>query len=371
MEDAAARELLARAQAQTLSATTDEGRPLLRKMHGAMLDGALYFHGSRAGQKSELEGRWAVVATDEVVARIPSYFRDPERACPATTLYRSAQGEGPVTRVTDPDEKARALQALMEHLQPEGGHVPLDAAHPLYKNAIKGLMVLRLDLHKVVGRSKLGQRKTPVQLEAMIDGLWRRGAPGDLEAIEAILEANPGRVEPAFTQRARAPEGVRLCASPGQARVPEAVRLVRSAYWNVGLEDTRIADAHRWSPAWVGAVDGEGALVATARATGDRAKRVWIYDVMVDSAWRGRGVGAAVMRLLLDHPFVRGCARVFLATRDAQDFYAREGFVEAAPTRFSVMLRDQGSTQTLPTQLKGEGQTPSSHGGRMHRPSQT
>ena len=32
------------------------------------------------------------------------------------------------------------------------------------------------------------------------------------------------------------------------------------------------------------------------------------------------------MRLLLDHPRVRGVRRVHLSTRDAQDFYARLGF---------------------------------------------
>ena len=76
----------------------------------------------------------------------------------------------------------------------------------------------------------------------------------------------------------------------------------------------------------MGARDAEGRLVATARATGDAAKRCWIYDVMVAPAWRGRGVGDAVVRLLLDHPAVRHARRIYLGTRDAQAFYGRLGF---------------------------------------------
>ena len=48
--------------------------------------------------------------------------------------------------------------------------------------------------------------------------------------------------------------------------------------------------------------------------------------VVVAPAWRGRGVGEAMMRLLLAHPAVRRVRRVYLGTRDAQRFYERLGF---------------------------------------------
>jgi ribosomal protein S18 acetylase RimI-like enzyme len=69
-----------------------------------------------------------------------------------------------------------------------------------------------------------------------------------------------------------------------------------------------------------------GALVATARASGDLEKRAWIHDVMVAPTHPGEGVGEAVMRLLLGHPALRRVRRVYLATRDAQLFYERLGF---------------------------------------------
>jgi ribosomal protein S18 acetylase RimI-like enzyme len=104
---------------------------------------------------------------------------------------------------------------------------------------------------------------------------------------------------------------------------------LEDAYWNVGrVSRADIAAAHRGSCAWVGARGPRGELVATARAISDGAKHAWIYDVMVAPEWRGRRLGVAVTRLLVDHPAVRGARFVWLATRDAQGVYAKLGFVD-------------------------------------------
>ena len=48
---------------------------------------------------------------------------------------------------------------------------------------------------------------------------------------------------------------------------------------------------------------------------------------------RGAQVGSALMRVLLDHPALRGAAHVRLSTKDAMTFYRRLGFsnLEDAP----------------------------------------
>jgi predicted N-acetyltransferase YhbS len=53
-----------------------------------------------------------------------------------------------------------------------------------------------------------------------------------------------------------------------------------------------------------------------------------VGDVCVAKEWRGKGLGQAVVGLLLEHPRVRDADRVRLNTRDAQDLYARFGFVD-------------------------------------------
>ena len=72
------------------------------------------------------------------------------------------------------------------------------------------------------------------------------------------------------------------------------------------------------------------AVKSAARALSDGAKCAWVWDVVVREELRGRGLGKAVMRLLLDHPRVRTARVVRLQTRDAQGLYRQLGFVEAS-----------------------------------------
>jgi ribosomal protein S18 acetylase RimI-like enzyme len=268
-----------------------------------------------------------VVSAEEIVASIPSYFIDPERACPATTYYRSVQVHGTLEAVEDPEPKARVLQALMAKYQAEGGHVPVEAGHPLYERAVRGVLVVRVRPERVDGKAKLGQNRRPEELVRVIEALWARGHPGDAAAVDLVREANPGVPPPSFLE---APPGARLVCACGPADLEGAVLLVEAEYWNEGRARETVARAFLGSAAWVGAKDDTGALVATARAVGDGAKVAWVYDVAVRRDWRGRGLGPAVLRLLLDHPAVRRAELVRLRTRDAHGLYRHFGFVDAA-----------------------------------------
>jgi nitroimidazol reductase NimA-like FMN-containing flavoprotein (pyridoxamine 5'-phosphate oxidase superfamily)/GNAT superfamily N-acetyltransferase len=314
--------LLAAAEVVRFATTTPDGAPVLRAVNAVVCDGRLAFHGAPVGEKIDTLGRAAVFEADEVVASVPSYFSDPERACPATTLYRSVQLHGALEELTDRDAKARVLQALMKKYQPEGGHVPISADHPLYRKAVDGVAVLAVSLERLDGKAKLAQNRRPEEVAKLLELLWRRGAPGDARAVDLVRAHNP-LARPAFLA---CPEGARLLCAPTQ--VDEAAALLRDSYWNVGVPDERIARAQLGATAWVGAADERGRLVATARAISDGAKWAAVFDVMIAPEWRGRGLGEAVMRLLLDHPAVRSARRVWLGTRDAQTFYARFGFVE-------------------------------------------
>lgn len=322
MDRDAAVALLERAPVVHLASTTPDGRPLIRTVHGVVGGDSLCFHGAPAGEKTETEGREAVVSAEEIVASIPGYFMDPERACPATTLCRSAQVHGRIERVVDVEEKARVLAALMTKYQPEGGHVPIAADHPLYRKAIEGIRVLRVGLGDLDGKAKLAQNRTPEDRVRLMEKLRERGLSGDAEAIELIRAHNPGTTIPLFL---RGPADTSLAAWLDAEDAAAAGALVDGAYWNDGFTAATLARAHEASSAWVGARDATGALVATARAISDREKRAWIYDVMVAPTHREKGVGDAVMRLLLDHPALRRVRRVYLATRDAEVFYERLG----------------------------------------------
>jgi nitroimidazol reductase NimA-like FMN-containing flavoprotein (pyridoxamine 5'-phosphate oxidase superfamily)/ribosomal protein S18 acetylase RimI-like enzyme len=344
MPAADARALLAELPVIHLASTLADGTPVLRSLHGVVVDGWLAFHSAPKGEKTNLIGREAVVMAEESVATVPSTFFDAEKACPATTYYRSVQVQGVIEELEEPAAKAAALQALMEKLQPEGGHVPITADHPHYKAAVKGLLVAGIRLERIAGKAKLAQNRKPPEVARLLESLWRRGAPGDARALELIRAATPDAPTPPFL--AGPPDTTLHGWMPPSAADAVAAMLV-DEYWNTGtFTHDQIARAHRGSAAWVGARDRGGRLIASARAISDGGKLCWIYDVIVAPGWRRSGLGQAVMRLLLDHPEVRHTRRLMLGTRDAQSLYARFGFIDMAdapprpfPTTNMILIR--------------------------------
>ncbi len=333
------------------------GAPVLKTLHGVVDDGWLCFHASPKGEKTSLLDRPVVAATEDVVARVPSTFLDPERACPATTLFRSVQVHGVLTEITDPPRKARVLEALMQKLQPSGGYVPIEAEHPLYRAAVRGLLVAGVPLERVDGKAKLAQNRSVAERTRLITQLWRRGEGGDGRAIELIRAANPGVPVPDFLRHGEVT--LHPWLDPDDApTVGAAVDLAHPEYWNDQFTRDALARAHVGSAAWVGARDANGVLRGSARAMADRGKYAWVYDVCVHADWRRRGIGQALVRLLLDHPAVRSCQRVLLATKDAQSLYARLGFVPRSalpprPNESTEMVLVRGQTETTPPAAHG------------------
>lgn len=220
-------------------------------MHVAVVDGALTFHGGQVGEKLAFVGRDAVVSTEETVATLPSYFFDAERACPATTYYRSAMAWGRLREVKGPAKRARVLAGLMDAMQPEGGFAPLDPNNPLYTTALARLAVLELVPERLLGRRKLGQHKPKEVMEGVLEGLWRRGDPGDLAALEAIRSAHPDTLRPPFLSL----PGARLVVQPSAGHRPGAVDLLEHQYWNQGISRDVLSRALVGSDAWVVAED--------------------------------------------------------------------------------------------------------------------
>ncbi|MBL8681925.1 MAG: GNAT family N-acetyltransferase [Myxococcales bacterium] len=320
-----------------LASTTPDGAPVVRAVHGVVVDDALCFHGSPVGEKTTLVGREAVVVYEQLLADIPSYWTDATMACPATSLFVSVQAHGTLELVEDPARKARALQGLMEKFQPEGGHAPITHTDERYRKPVASIAIWALPLAVLDGKWKLGQNRTAQYIETIVAKLWERGAPGDARALELVLRANPAVDRPSFL---RGPDGVTLHVYAEPSELDEALPLLRDEYWNKSrFDDDAIRDAHRRSSAWMLARDASGAVVATARAVSDGVKYAYLGDVAVRADLRSRGVGAALVNALLDHPAVRGAKRVELATRDAMRFYERLGFRTVATEELPTMIR--------------------------------
>jgi GNAT superfamily N-acetyltransferase/nitroimidazol reductase NimA-like FMN-containing flavoprotein (pyridoxamine 5'-phosphate oxidase superfamily) len=305
--------LFAQAPLIHLTAVGPDGLPVLRALHGVVHQDILYFHGADLGEKATCVGQTVVACAERIVAEIPSHWTHPERACPATTFFRSAMVHGTLARVEDVDTKAVVLQTLMERFQPQGGFRPI-TDEPMYAKAIRSVGVYRIDTARVSAKAALGQKKNKGWRTRALQGLWQSGQ------LKAFRELSGEWELPLWPI-----EGGGQVMPLGPEHAESAFALLRNQYWNGDIDDASLRKAQAGGTAWVGAMVG-GRLIATARAIGDGMKLALILDVAVTPEWRGRGIGTAVLRVLLDHPAIRDCVRVQLHTKDAGSFYEGLGF---------------------------------------------
>jgi ribosomal protein S18 acetylase RimI-like enzyme len=325
-----------------LATTSADGAVILRTLNGVALDGWVLFHGAVAGEKNEALGRSAVVAATETVAQIPSSFVDPQLACPATTYFRSVQAKGPLLEMGDEQRKREMLEALMLKYQPEGGYRSFlpgpqgDNDGGVYRKELRSVRVIGVRVEQISGKENLGKDRPPERTRLVVEGLWKRGAAGDLTAIETILAASPD-ARPGFLRHAE----WSLSVSPTADFAQQHAELLTDQYWRQGVARDAIVRSIFGSTAWVGAVDANGKLWGAARAATDGAWVGRICDVIVMPKARGRGLGRALMTTLLDHPAVRQVTTLSLGTRDRGRFYDSWGFeiVATNPEGMAEMRR--------------------------------
>jgi GNAT superfamily N-acetyltransferase len=131
------------------------------------------------------------------------------------------------------------------------------------------------------------------------------------------------------------------------------------SYWGRGRPLELVERAIAGSLRVVGLYRG-GAQVGFARAVSDGATVAYLADVYVLPAHRGRGLGLALVREILDGGPHWG-VRWLLHTADAQSLYEKFGFVEG-PSAYPLMERTRirgaaGGAASTRTGSEQAGQT--------------
>ena len=139
-----------------ISTIDEDGFSFIAPMNFVFYDGAIYIHGFPRGEKySNIERNPKCgFEVDKELAFLPSYFFEPPTDASKTdTLYVSVVIKGMAESVEDFDEKANALNALMEKSQTEGGYEKLSSDMP----SIRGVKLLKIIPKTMTGKYKLGQ----------------------------------------------------------------------------------------------------------------------------------------------------------------------------------------------------------------------
>lgn len=77
--------------------------------------------------------------------------------------------------------------------------------------------------------------------------------------------------------------------------------------------------------------------VGFARVITDFSEFASLWDVYIDDAHRGKGVGKTLMKYVLEHTRLRGVFRWFLMTEDAHGLYQKYGFKTEAYNPYVMM----------------------------------
>ena len=118
------------------------------------------------------------------------------------------------------------------------------------------------------------------------------------------------------------------------------VRLYQQAPWAKGrtLEDAR--EMLRHTDVVVTAWDND-LLIGVGRVLSDYVYRATIWDVIVDTAYQGQGVGTDIIQRILTHPRLKKVELFWLCTR-MPGFYEKLGFSSKEQTGMVWSRSKQG-----------------------------
>src|ERR671915_2413193 len=158
-----------------------KGYPQVIPMNFVHHDGVIYMHSHPFGEKLENIRRNPNVGfeVDHHICFLPSYYFHPTDAAQADTLYISVVIKGTAVIVEDNEEKAKALNGLMEKYQKEGKYEVLDPFMP----SVHEVAVIKIIPKEMRGKYKIGQHWAPAYRLKMAEHILKREEKKFAEAI--------------------------------------------------------------------------------------------------------------------------------------------------------------------------------------------
>lgn len=150
MSQADAEACLARGEIGLLSTVSEAGRPCGVPVSYVVVNGRIYFHSAKDGEKVRNMRREPRVSFCTAVQDRPLYNGQ------FTVLYESAVAHGRAVEVTNEEEKARALRALCEKYFPD---MERDTIVKGVEGGMAATAVFCIDIEHLAGKSNTEEAK--------------------------------------------------------------------------------------------------------------------------------------------------------------------------------------------------------------------
>lgn len=126
----------------------NDGYPRIKPLNFVYLNGKIYFHSTKEGEKID-----DIIRDNRVIFEIDEpmgYVKSGINPCSAKYLYRSLMIRGKAAIVDDEGERLLALRSLMEKYQPERGY------GEFLPEKLKITAVIRIDIEEITGKEDVG-----------------------------------------------------------------------------------------------------------------------------------------------------------------------------------------------------------------------
>jgi len=140
--------ILERSEVGRMATVNKRGIPVIKPVNFLYLDGKIYVHSSKKGEKVEDIRRGSPVCfeVDEPIA----YRAAGEMACKAGYYYRSIIVKGKASFVEDRRKKIKILEAMMDKYQPEGNDWKFE------EEVLRKTVVIEIQIKEMTGKENLG-----------------------------------------------------------------------------------------------------------------------------------------------------------------------------------------------------------------------
>ena len=140
--------MLKQAHVGRMATVNRRGVPVIKPVNFFYVDGRIYIHSSKKGEKIEDIRRGSPICfeVDEPIA----YVAAKGSACTSNYYYRSIIINGKARLMIHQDKKLRILERMMEKYQPEGGYEGIP------EEILKKTAVIEISIKKMKGKENLG-----------------------------------------------------------------------------------------------------------------------------------------------------------------------------------------------------------------------
>ncbi len=133
----------------------------------------IFIHGAIDGRKYKIieKNKNASFLVIRPFSFIPSTFSKTKLACSATQFFASAMCEGEITILKEPEQKAKALNILMDKFQNKDSFLDIEEHMEKYKNMLEKTAVFCFAIKNISLKVKVGQNMNSEKIDSLIKEL--------------------------------------------------------------------------------------------------------------------------------------------------------------------------------------------------------